>query len=57
MICFAGLFSGIHNDGLKLLDENFVVEIFELLYNDLPELEDYLDYYLEENLKDIIGSH
>lgn len=35
-------------DGSKLLDDEFMLKIFSPLYEELPEFESYMTYYLEE---------
>ena len=39
-----------------LLDEQYVMNIFQPLYNQLPELKDYLNYYREEKLSNTMSS-
>ena len=48
-------FVKIQADGSKLLDQDFVMKIFEPLYKDLLDLKDYLDYHLEEKVGNVIG--
>ena len=50
-------FVKIQADGSKLLDQDFVMKIFEPLYEDLQDLKDYLNYHLEEKVGNIIGSN
>ncbi len=38
------------------LDYEFVMTIFELLYEQLPEFSTYMDYYREEKEGNVIGS-
>jgi hypothetical protein len=35
-------------DGVLLLEENFIMNIFSPLYKDIPPLKEYLDYHFEE---------
>jgi hypothetical protein len=38
------------------LDYEYVMNVFQPLYDDLPELEEYLDYYKEDKMGNVIGS-
>ena len=49
-------FIEIQDNGDKFLDEDFIMKIFEPLYNELPELETYLTFYFEEKEANIVGS-
>ncbi len=40
-----------------MLKESFVMNIFKRLYNKLPELTDFLDYFFEEKATCVFGSH
>ena len=42
-------FIGIQVNGEHFLDEDFIMKIFEPLYNELSKLETYLTFYFEEN--------
>ena len=37
-------------DGEKMLDEDFMMSIFSPLYSRVPELEQYLEWYLKRRL-------
>ena len=39
----------------KFLDEDFIMEIFEPLYTELPELETYLTFCFEEKEANVVG--
>jgi hypothetical protein len=43
-------------DGSKLLDDDFMLNLFSPLYEELPELEQYMTYYMEEKECNIMGS-
>lgn len=45
-----GTFSEVQQDGSLLLNYDFIMNIFEPLYAQLPELEDYLNYYNEDKM-------
>ena len=49
-------FIEIQANGDKFLDEDFIMKIFEPLYTELPELETYLTFYLEEKEANVVGS-
>ena len=40
-----------------MLDQDFVMNFFEPLYENLPDLKDYLNYHLEEKVGNGIGSN
>ena len=48
-------FALIEEDGEKLLDEEFIMNIFSPLYNQLPEFEEYLTWYFEEKASYPVG--
>ena len=41
-------FSKVQEDPSLLLDYDFIMNIFEPLYGDLPELEEFLEFYRED---------
>ncbi len=41
-------FVEVQDDEVLLLKENFIMNIFSPLYEDIPPLKEYLDYNLEE---------
>lgn len=49
-------FIAIQADGDKFLDEEFMMNIFQPLYQDVPELEEYLTYYFEEKESNHVGT-
>ncbi len=49
-------FNKIESDGKLMLDENFMMNIFKPLYKQLPELEDYLDWFFGEKQNMVYGS-
>ena len=49
-------FVKIQADGSLLLIYDFIMNIFSPLYDELPELKDYLDFHLEEKEGNVIGS-
>eukprot|EP00957_Ditylum_brightwellii_P130698 9970640-Ditylum_brightwellii.AAC.1 len=49
-------FLEIQLDGTKMLDEDCIMNIFSLFYEELPELEDYITYYFEEMKSNMIES-
>ena len=49
-------FIAIQADGDKFLDEEFMMNIFQPLYQDVPELEEYLTYYFEEKESNPVGT-
>jgi len=46
----------VQSDGSLLMDYDFIMNIFSPLRNELPKLDDYLNYYLEEKEGDVVGS-
>ncbi len=50
-------FVQVESDGEKMLDEDFIMNIFSPLYEELPELEEYLIYFFEEKESNIVGSY
>ncbi len=50
-------FVDVQGDGALMLDENFIMNIFSLLYEEIPPLKEYLDYHFEEKEGNVIGSH
>ena len=50
-----GAFVEVQMNPELLLQEDFIMSIFSLLFNQLPELKEYLDYYEEENEGNVIG--
>ncbi len=49
-------FIEIQGDGSLLLEEHFVMNIFESLYDEVPPFKEYLNYHLEEKEGNVIGS-
>ncbi len=49
-------FIEIQGDGSLLLEEDFIMNIFESLYDELPPFKEYLNYHLEEKEGNVIGS-
>jgi hypothetical protein len=43
-------------DGSKLLDDDFMLNLFSPLYEELPEFKQYMTYYMEEKECNIMGS-
>eukprot|EP00957_Ditylum_brightwellii_P061045 4633678-Ditylum_brightwellii.AAC.1 len=43
-------------DGSKMLDEDFIMNIFSPFHEELPELEDDIAYYFEERESNVNGS-
>ena len=41
----------------KMLDEDFIMNIFSLLYAEIPELEEYLTYFFEEKESNVVGTY
>ena len=50
-------FVQVESDGEKMLDEDFIMNIFSLLYAEIPELEEYLTYFFEEKESNVVGSY
>ncbi len=50
-------FVEVQGNGALLLEENFIMKIFSLLYEDIPPLKEYLDYHFEKKEGNVIGSH
>ena len=50
-------FVQVESDGEKMLDEDFIMNIFSPLYAELPELEEYLTYFFEEKESNVVGSY
>ncbi len=50
-------FVEIQSDGLLLLDQDFIMNIFSLLYEEIPPLKQYLNYHFEEKEGNVIGSN
>jgi hypothetical protein len=48
-------FVEVQRDGSLMLDEEFIMNIFSFLYDELPPLKQYLDYHLEEKEGNVIG--
>ena len=49
-------FIKIQGDGSLLLEEDFIMNIFASLYDELPPFKEYLNYHLEEMEGDVFGS-
>ena len=49
-------FVDVKGDGALLLDDNFIMNIFSPLYEEIPPLKEYLDYHFEEKEGNVIGS-
>ena len=49
-------FLKIHNKPELLLDYEFVINIFQPLFCQLPEFHDYMDYFKEQKEGNVIGS-
>ena len=49
-------FKKVALDGSLLLNEDFIMNIFEPFYAELPKLKDHIDYYFEEKECNVIGS-
>jgi len=47
----------VESDGEKMLDEDFIMNIFSPLYAEIPELEEYLTYFFEEKESNVVGSY
>ncbi len=50
-------FVEIQSDGSLLLEQDFIMNIFSPLYNEIPPLKQYLDYHFEEKEGNLIGSN
>jgi hypothetical protein len=50
-------FVQVESDGEKMLDEDFIMNIVSPLYEELPELEEYLTYFFEEKESNVVGSY
>jgi hypothetical protein len=51
-------FVDVQGDGALMLDENFIMNIFSPLYEEISPLKEYLDYHFEEkegNVMDLIN--
>ena len=49
-------FLKIYDKTKSLLDYEFVMNIFQPLYHQLPEFHDYMDYFKEQKEGTVIGS-
>ena len=49
-------FIEIQGDGSLLLEEDFIMNIFASLYDELPPFKEYQNYHLEEKEGNVIGS-
>jgi hypothetical protein len=49
-------FVKIEKNGKLMLRESFIMNVFQPLYNKLPELKDYLNYYFEEKRTNVFGA-
>jgi hypothetical protein len=49
-------FTDILEEPSLLLDYEFVMNIFQPLYNDLPEFEEFLEFYREDKVGNVHGS-
>jgi hypothetical protein len=49
-------FIKVREEPQLILDYEFIMTIFEPLYEQLPEFSDYMDYYKEEKEGNVIGS-
>eukprot|EP00957_Ditylum_brightwellii_P201432 15325599-Ditylum_brightwellii.AAC.1 len=49
-------FLEVQLDGSKMLDEDFIMNIFSPFYEELLELDDCIAYYFEEKELNVIGS-
>ena len=47
---------GVAQDGEKMLDEDFIMNILSPLYAEIPELEEYLTYFFDEKELNVVGS-
>ena len=54
--CLYNALVEIQADGALMIDEDYMMNIFSSLYEDLPELEQYLNYYFEEKELNVVGS-
>ncbi len=50
-------FVDVQGDGALMLDENFIMNIFSPLYEEILPLKEYLNYHFEEKEGNVIGSH
>ena len=50
-------FVDIQSDGLLLLEQDFIMNIFSPLHEEIPPLKQYLDYHFEEKEGNVIGSN
>ena len=50
-------FVEIQSDGLLLLEQDFIVNIFSPLYNEIPPFKQSLDYHFEGKQGNVIGSN
>jgi hypothetical protein len=50
-------FKEIQSDGLLLLDQDFIMNIFFPLYQEIPPLKQYLNYHFKEKEGNVIGSN
>jgi hypothetical protein len=50
-------FVQVESDGEKMLDKDFIMNIFSPLYAEIPELEEYLTYFFEEKESNVVGSY
>ncbi len=50
-------FVEIQSDGLLLLDQEFIMNIFSPLYEEIPPLKQYLNYHFIEKEGNVIGSN
>jgi hypothetical protein len=49
-------FVEVQCDGALLLDENYIMNIFSPLYDEIPPLKEFLDYHFVEKEGNVIGS-
>ena len=49
-------FLQVVNDGRKLLDEDFMMEMFKKLTDKIPPLKEYLDFVFNEKRSGLVGS-
>jgi hypothetical protein len=50
-------FVQVESDGNKMLDEDFIMNIFSPLYAEHLDLEEYLTYFFEEKESNVVGSY
>jgi hypothetical protein len=50
-------FVEIQSDGVLLLEQEFIMNIFASLYEEIPPLKVYLDYHFQEKEGNVIGSY